>query len=294
MAERPTIRTERLVLRPLHIGDAPQVQRLAGASEVAEQTLSIPHPYEEGLAEQWIGPQQEAFDRGEAVTFAVTLRETGELVGAVGLILSSKDRSAELGYWVGVPYWGRGYATEAASAAAGFAFSALGLHRIHAGVFARNKESTKVLKKIGMKREGRLRQHHLKRGRYLDLDKFGILEEEWSSSSRPGAEALPEAGEFPPVEIPIDGTLDLHTFRPKDVGVLVPEYIAQCREKGILRVRVIHGKGRGELLRSVHALLGRLSDVESFSLAGALEGGTGATIVHLKAPERAGPEEGDE
>ena len=89
-----------------------------------------------------------------------------------------------------------------------------------------------------------------------------------------------------PVEIPIDGTLDLHTFRPKDVGVLVPEYIAQCRQKGILRVRVIHGKGRGELLRSLHALLGRLWDVESFFLAGALEGGTGATIVHLKAPER--------
>jgi len=100
-----------------------------------------------------------------------------------------------------------------------------------------------------------------------------------------------EVREEAPVSIPIDGTLDLHTFRPKDVGVLVPEYLAQCRKKGILRVRVIHGKGEGILLRTVHALAGRLPEVESFSLAGPLEGGAGATIVTLKP---AGPSERDE
>lgn len=290
MAERPTIQTERLVLRPFYAEDSNSVRLLAGAREVAAQTLTIPHPYEEGLAEQWIGSQQGAFDRGEAVTFAVTLRETGDLVGAVGLILSEKDGNAELGYWVGVPYWGQGYATEAASAVVGFAFSALGLHRVHAGVFSRNKASAKVLRKVGLKREGRLRHHHLKWGRYLDLDRFGILEGEWRPSPGPRAEAVAEADELPPLEIPIDGTLDLHTFRPKDVGILVPEYLAQCRERRILRVRVIHGKGQGDLLRTVHALLGRMPDVESFSLAGALEGGTGATIVYLKAPYRNGEE----
>jgi len=90
---------------------------------------------------------------------------------------------------------------------------------------------------------------------------------------------------FEPVlmEMPIDGELDLHTFLPAEVKDLVPEYLRACRERGILRVRVVHGKGRGELLRTVHALLDRLPEVESFELAEPREGGWGATIVHLSA-----------
>ena len=88
-----------------------------------------------------------------------------------------------------------------------------------------------------------------------------------------------------PVAIPIDGTLDLHTFRPQDVKELVPEYLLECRRRGILRVRIIHGKGQGVLLRTVHALLGRLREVDSFALAEEAEGGWGATIVRL-APIR--------
>jgi dsDNA-specific endonuclease/ATPase MutS2 len=87
-----------------------------------------------------------------------------------------------------------------------------------------------------------------------------------------------------PVEMPIDGTLDLHTFRPAEAKDLVPEYLRACRVKGILRVRVVHGKGDGSMLRTVHAILAGLSGVESFELAGASEGGWGATIVRLKAP----------
>jgi dsDNA-specific endonuclease/ATPase MutS2 len=90
--------------------------------------------------------------------------------------------------------------------------------------------------------------------------------------------------ELPPVEVPIDGVLDLHAFRPEDVKDLVPEYLQACRDKGILRVRIIHGKGTGELMRTVHAILGRIPEVESFELAGPAEGGTGATIVILKRP----------
>ena len=91
-----------------------------------------------------------------------------------------------------------------------------------------------------------------------------------------------------PVPIPIDGTLDLHTFRPQDVKDLVPEYLLECRRRGILRVRIVHGKGQGVLLRTVHALLGRLPEVEGFALAGEVEGGWGATIVRLAPPEDAG------
>ena len=90
-----------------------------------------------------------------------------------------------------------------------------------------------------------------------------------------------------PVELPIDGVLDLHTFRPRDIKELVPDYLAACQARGLLRVRIIHGKGIGNLRRTVHALLAREPIVASFHLASEAFGGWGATIVHLKpvAPE---------
>jgi len=91
--------------------------------------------------------------------------------------------------------------------------------------------------------------------------------------------------DFDPIEIPINGTLDLHTFRPRDVKELVPDYLSACRERGILTVRIIHGKGTGELRRTVHAILERLSDVLSFHPGSLDSGGWGATIVVLRPVE---------
>lgn len=84
-----------------------------------------------------------------------------------------------------------------------------------------------------------------------------------------------------PIEFEINGELDLHTFRPNEIGELVPDYIGLCLEKGILRVRVIHGKGIGTLRETVHALLRKDPRVERFHLADQTEGGWGATIAHL-------------
>lgn len=84
------------------------------------------------------------------------------------------------------------------------------------------------------------------------------------------------------IQIPIDGALDLHTFHPREVGTLVPAYLAACREKGIYEIRIIHGKGLGHLRRSVHAVLARFAPVASFRLAGEDEGGWGVTLVTLK------------
>jgi DNA-nicking Smr family endonuclease len=84
-----------------------------------------------------------------------------------------------------------------------------------------------------------------------------------------------------PADYPIDGILDLHTFRPNEAKDLIPEYLAACREKGILQVRIIHGKGTGTLRRTVQAILSRLPEVASFQTAGEEAGGWGATVVIL-------------
>ena len=85
-----------------------------------------------------------------------------------------------------------------------------------------------------------------------------------------------------PIEIPINGELDLHTFRPSDVKYLLEDYFDACAEKGILQVRVIHGKGTGTLRETVHALLRKSDRVEGFRLGDEGSGSWGATLVQLK------------
>jgi DNA-nicking Smr family endonuclease len=87
-----------------------------------------------------------------------------------------------------------------------------------------------------------------------------------------------------PVELPIDGVLDLHAFQPRDVKSLVPDYLAECQARDILQVRIIHGKGVGNLRRTVHAILRRHPDVVSFTLDHPQFGGWGATLVQLRKP----------
>lgn len=96
----------------------------------------------------------------------------------------------------------------------------------------------------------------------------------------PGEDA--ELDEDAALELPIDGTLDLHTFSPKDLRTLIPDYLGECLERGIFELRIIHGKGTGALRRSVHALLERDPRVLRFRLADADAGSWGATLVELK------------
>jgi len=92
----------------------------------------------------------------------------------------------------------------------------------------------------------------------------------------------PQPAETDPVAIPIDGVLDLHLFRPAEVKDLVPTYLEECRERGVLQVRIIHGKGTGAMRETVHAILRRAPGVLSFGLAPGNAGGWGATVVELK------------
>ena len=86
------------------------------------------------------------------------------------------------------------------------------------------------------------------------------------------------------IEVPIDGALDLHNFSPKDFKYLIPDYLEECRKKNIFQVRIIHGKGIGNLRRTVHSILEKMPEVQSFRLAGEDGGSWGATLVDLRKP----------
>ncbi|HQK17321.1 MAG TPA: Smr/MutS family protein [Polyangiaceae bacterium] len=88
------------------------------------------------------------------------------------------------------------------------------------------------------------------------------------------------------VVLPIDGVLDLHTFQPRDVKNLVPDYLEECRLRGILEVRIIHGKGTGTLRKTVHSILDRLTEVVDYRLGGIDSGSWGATLVTLRPLEK--------
>ena len=180
----PTLETKRLRLRPFTLDDAPVLQRLVGEREIADTTLNIPHPYENGMAEAWIGTHRSAFEARETVTLAIDARDMDKLVGAMGLRLHLANECAEIGYWIGRVYWGRGYCTEAGRAMLDYAFGHIGLNRVHAAHLSRNPASGRVLVKLGMTHEGRQREHVKKWGVFEDIEKYGILRREYSPASR--------------------------------------------------------------------------------------------------------------
>lgn len=171
----PRLFTSRLLLRPLDLGDAVRIRQLAGNRAVAATTLRIPHPYPEGAAEQFIGGLPSLLAAEKAACFGIVLQEEGLLCGCVGFDFELEHDRAELGYWVGVPYWGRGIATEAVNAAVEYGFGFFNLNRITASCFADNAPSLRVLEKCGFEREGVLRQHVKKWNRYTDLVACALL-----------------------------------------------------------------------------------------------------------------------
>ena len=174
------LRTARLLLRSLNREDIPDLVRLAGAREVAAMTIRIPHPYTETDAAKFLALAEESFAGGLDVVFAITLAESGDLIGAIGLHVKRADRRAELGFWLGTAHWGKGYCTEAARAMVAFGFETLKLHRIHASHFAGNTASRRVLEKLGMRHEGCSREHVLKWERFVDLENYALLASEFS------------------------------------------------------------------------------------------------------------------
>lgn len=185
MRTAPPLLTERLLLRSFTLEDAADLQRLVGEFDVASTLTNMPHPYEDGMAEEWMQTCSEKFENDEALNFAITRRTDKQLIGGMGFRRDLKNENAELGYWIGKPYWNRGYATEAAKAVVAYGFEVLKLNRIHARRFKRNPASGRVLEKIGMQYEGCLRQHIKKWDNFEDLMTYGMLKSDYNSLPEP-------------------------------------------------------------------------------------------------------------
>ena len=175
-----TISTTRLRLRPVTLEDAAAIQPLAGRREVAEMTRSIPHPLSLAQVEDWLKGRVAEMQEGKGVTFGIVLADTSELIGCTGLHVDAEHQCAEMGFWIAGPCWGKGYATEAARAVVQFGFEALGLNRIHAHHMTKNPASGRVLEKIGMQREGVLRQAIRKWEQFEDVVLYAILRQDWA------------------------------------------------------------------------------------------------------------------
>ncbi len=175
----PTLETDRLILRRLELSDAPVIQELAGTREVAEMTLLIPHPYPDDAAEPFIRSTWESAAAGKEFTFAITRKADALFLGIISIHGNPTHNRAEIGYWIGVPYWSNGYATEAAKAVIAFGFEKLNYNRIHAGYFTKNPASRRVQEKAGMTFEGVLRQDVIRWGIYQDHGMCAILREEY-------------------------------------------------------------------------------------------------------------------
>jgi ribosomal-protein-alanine N-acetyltransferase len=168
------LKTKRLILRRLTEADIPELVPLIGAREVAATTLRIPHPYQEKHAREFLA----SVAKENELRLAITLQKDGRLCGGIGLHPEMEHSRAELGYWIGVPYWGNGYATEAARAVVRYGFEQLKMNRIFASHFTGNLASQNVLRKIGMKHEGCMRQHICKWEKFIDSEIYSMLRAE--------------------------------------------------------------------------------------------------------------------
>lgn len=174
------LEAELLRLRPLALEHSGEVLRYAAAKAIADNTF-VPHPYSAEDAAEFISKTLSARAEDEGYTFALIARASGAFVGCMGIHLIPAHRRAEVGYWIGVPFWGRGYATDALRRLLRFGFEALALNRIEAGHFPQNPASGRVMRKAGMRAEGLRRGYVWHRDGYKDVAYYAILRAEWEA-----------------------------------------------------------------------------------------------------------------
>lgn len=150
---RNEIKTERLVLRQLTLDDAPAISKLGSDRDISRMTGSFPYPFPLLSAEFKVMHMQAQNRRALAYPYAITI-DGGELMGICDLFRHSPDAALEIGYWIGKPYWGKGYSTEAAIGLIAEARDRLDVNSLIAGAFSDNPASIRVLQKLGFKLTG--------------------------------------------------------------------------------------------------------------------------------------------
>ena len=194
MKIHPRIGTERLILRPYVADDAAALAREGGATAIADTMLDWPHPFSPANARSTIAAQAASYQAGRAVNFAVERRDRRGLVGGVELSdLDDRHRRGELRFWIAHPEWGQGLATEAASAALRVAFAELGLHRVDAIHLVRCERAPAVLRAIGMRQEGVLRERVRMAGSWEDVALWAALAGEVGDAAGTSAPAQTSA-----------------------------------------------------------------------------------------------------
>lgn len=167
-----------MVIRKLGVGDAADIFAISRNPAVSRYVLWDTHKSIIDSRSMIRGVQR-AYRLGEPASLAIELKETGRVIGTISFIwIEYEHGSAELGYSLGQPYWGNGYMTEALDAMLDFAFDTLHLNRVEAQFDVRNAASGRVMQKVGMKKEGVLRQRMYNKGEYIDVEIWSILASE--------------------------------------------------------------------------------------------------------------------
>lgn len=181
MKNYPILKTSRLSLEQPRLADIPNLIKYAGHEKVAATTLNMPHPYQEEHAIFWLNMANDGFQSQSKYIFGIRLKATDELIGGMGLHLTPQYNRAELGYWIGVPFWNKGYATEATSAILKFGFETLKINKIFATHLVENPSSGKVMIKNGMIKEGELKEHIKKGEVYQSVFQYRLTKREYEA-----------------------------------------------------------------------------------------------------------------
>ena len=178
------LETKRLLLRPALKKDVPVIAEHLSNPLIAKTTLHIPFPYSRKDAEIWFTNNALQNKSGLAYTFVITMKRSGKLIGSMGLHPTPEHNRAEAGYWIAVPYWNKGIATEALQSVLQFGFEQVGLHKIYATHMLNNKASGRVMQKVGMKREGKLIDHYKKQEEYVSIIQYGMIRNDYNSATK--------------------------------------------------------------------------------------------------------------
>jgi [ribosomal protein S5]-alanine N-acetyltransferase len=176
------IETKRLLLKPYTMSIADDVFKVINNPYIADTMIMIPYPYPKESVNNWIRYLISSFESGTALEYAVFLKgDEPTYIGNAGFVtVSQKHQSAEIGYFIDEAYASKGYATEACEKLVHVGFQDLQLNRIYAKCMVRNTASQRVLKKIGMRHEGRFLQEYKKNNQFEDIDYFAILKQEYT------------------------------------------------------------------------------------------------------------------